>query len=169
MDCGRGGLVLGTTLNCLHDDLRLPQRRRGIITKKTDSYDSFSSTETQPPRWLAVRICVQAMIQDHHFNLVSYTLIQTSLQYRRLTVSLFGGWYWYEMADGNSRWTPSLYRLFTLLGAVDIRWRNPPVEAGLRTSSTTNIRGNRGACYLVGGVVLVLSCPWQYASSGGPS
>jgi hypothetical protein len=54
-------------------------------------------------------------------------------------------WYWYETADGNSRWTPWLYRLSILSrDSRHTQWRNPPAEAGPRTLLTTNIRGDKG-------------------------
>jgi hypothetical protein len=39
--------------------------------------------------------------------------------------SLSGEWYWYETADGNSKWTLWLHRLFTLLGAVNTHVEEP--------------------------------------------
>jgi hypothetical protein len=69
-------------------------------------------------------------------------------------------WYWYGMADGNSRWTLSLHRLFTLLGAAYTqRWRNPPADAGLRMLSTTDIRGGIEGVFLGWRSSGVLSCP----------
>jgi hypothetical protein len=74
-------------------DIKLPIQRfldsttpsRHDRHKKTDLYESFDSTRTQPPRWLAVCIHTRAVIQDRHFNLASYTPMQASLQDRRLT------------------------------------------------------------------------------------
>jgi hypothetical protein len=67
-------------------DIKLPTRRSTttstpsrLVTRKTDLYDSIDSTRTQPLRWLAIRVRLYAVIQDSHFNLVCYTLIQASL------------------------------------------------------------------------------------------
>jgi hypothetical protein len=40
--------------------------------------------------------------------------------------SLSGEWYWYETADGNSKWALWLHRLFTLLGAVNTHGGGTP-------------------------------------------
>jgi hypothetical protein len=81
-------IVLGTTLKGLLDDSRLPQRRRGIVTKKTDFVRFFRlyGNAATLRSWLAVRVRLHAVIQDRHFNLVSCTLIQTFLRDRRPTM-----------------------------------------------------------------------------------
>jgi hypothetical protein len=139
-------LVLGTTLKGLHDDSRLPQRRRGIVTKKTDFVRFYrlygnAATEVASYTRTPTRCDAGPSLQPG----LLYTHPDLSIRPTTDDALLFGEWYWYAMADGNSRGTRWLRpTLYTSRGSEYTQWRNSPTEAGLRTLSTTNIRGDRG-------------------------
>jgi hypothetical protein len=85
------------------------------------------------------------VIQDRHFNLVSYTL--SGLSTRPTTNDAYysesgiGTRQRMGIQGGHYGLTNSSYfsgqQIYTW-------WRNPPAGAGLRTFSTINTRGNRG-------------------------
>ena len=130
-------------------DIKLPIQRfldsttpsRHDRNKKTDLYESFDSTRTQPPRWLAVCIHTRCDTGPSLQPGLLYTYPGLSTRPTTNDALLSRGWYWYKMADGNSRWTSWLHRLLTLLRVAD---SGVIYRAGLRTLSTTNTRGHKG-------------------------
>ena len=134
-------MVLGTTLNCLHDDLRLPQRRRGIVTRKTDFVRFFrlygnAATEVVSCTRTRTRCNIGPLLQlgllYTHPDLTIMPTTNDALLPREVLVR-----------DG--RWEFEVdtvaHRHFTLLRTAEHTVEEPSCRC---RPSTTNIRGDRG-------------------------